>query len=132
MPSSVVPASWLQILTFVVAGGICALLEFGLLIALVEGAGMEPLVANPFAFTVAVLLNYVLSRRWVFETGRHSRRRELTYFLVFSLLAFGVNQGFFWLFVDGFTLDYRVGKVLSIGGASVFNFLTKKFLVFKG
>ncbi|MGB3618542.1 MAG: GtrA family protein [Catalinimonas sp.] len=133
MPSTPLRSSFTQVVFFVIAGGICALLEFSLLIAMVEVLHVDPLVANPFAFTAAVLLNYVISRRWVFETGRYSKRRELVYFLSVSLMAFAVNQGIFWLLVEGvLSIDYRISKIMAIGGASVFNFFAKKLLVFKG
>ncbi|SDL35072.1 Putative flippase GtrA (transmembrane translocase of bactoprenol-linked glucose) [Catalinimonas alkaloidigena] len=121
-----------QIIGFFVAGLVCAAIEFAILVGLVETLQLNPLVANPFAILVATVLNYFLSRWWVFESGRYSRRKEFVAFMVFSVLGFVLNQGLMWAFVDGLDINYKFGKVLAIGGAAVFNFITKKYLVFKG
>lgn len=89
-------------------------------------------LANIIAFPAGVVVAYVTNVLWVFTTGKHSRVKE------FALFAFVSALGFFpgLLVVDW--LAYRLGLpsvVAQLGfilTSVLVNFLSRKFIIFKG
>lgn len=120
-----------QVIKFIIAGSTGALIELGLFIFLTEYLSIYYLIANLIAITIAILVNYIISLKWVFESGRHSQGVEFLAFLVTSFLVIMLNQFLMWCFVDGLDFHGRFSKVLSIALVAIVNFFAKKYLVFK-
>lgn len=124
--------NYIQIVKFAVAGAIGACIEIGLFILLVDFVGMYYLTANLFAISVAIVVNYIISLKWVFDPGRYSRRVEFAAFIGVSFFALLLNQLLMWFLVDSMEIKTTISKVLAIGMVAVFNYVAKKFFVFKG
>lgn len=121
-----------QFVRFVFAGGVCAMVEMGLYVTLRETYGKEYwLYFNTFAFLIALCLNYWLSRAFVFEPGRHSTEKEFATFILMGLIALGLNNMVIWVAEHQLDIHYQLGKIIAIGSVVVFNFFTKKYLIFK-
>lgn len=120
-----------QVFRFLLVGGLCAGVEFLLFALLVHAFQVEYLHANLASLLVAVVLNYIISRRHVFKTGRYSGRVEFIAFAIFSAIGVALNQYLVWWFVEQAKFDVNAGKVLAIGLVAVFNYLTKKHIVFR-
>lgn len=123
--------NYAQIVKFAVAGAIGASIEIGLFFFFVEFTAMHYLLANFIAISVAVMVNYFISQKWVFETGRHSKRKEFFFFLAVSLVALSLNQLLMWVLVDWMEVEIKLSKIVAIGLVATYNFLAKKFFVFK-
>ncbi len=121
-----------QILRFVITGALSAGLEFLTLIILVEHYQINILSANVVAFIVANVLNYALSRSWVFEKGRHSTSKEFIAFVIVATIGLGLNQLIMWIMVDYMAVYYQIAKIFAIGVVVIWNFVAKKKLVFQG
>lgn len=124
--------NYVQIVKFAVAGAIGAGIEICLYIFLVDFVQMYYLTANILSITVAVMVNYFISQKWVFNSGRYGKSLEFTVFVAVSLVALLLNQLLMWYFVGSVELDGKLSKVLAIAIVAVFNFFGKKFFVFKG
>jgi putative flippase GtrA len=121
----------IQVIRFLLVGAFCAGVEFILFWLLVHLYHIPYLQANMGSLLVAVVLNYFISRKVVFEKGRYSGKVEFTAFLVFSAMGVALNQFLIWYFVEQTGVNVNLGKVLAIGLAAVFNYFTKKHIVFK-
>lgn len=121
----------LQVIKFGLVGAVCAVFDMLLFVVLYEYAQINYLVANLGSTCLAILLNYYISKKWVFTTGKYSSRVEFIAFMAFSLAGLFLNQVLVWLFVEHIHLDPKTGKLLSIILVAVFNFITKKLFVFK-
>lgn len=121
----------LQIVKFIIAGAICAFVEFSVFNLLLKFSNINYLIANIISIIVAVSLNYILSRTFVFEKSRYSKNTEILSFVLFSILALALNQCILWFFAEVVELDLRICKALAIGFVAAFNYLTKKYIVFK-
>ncbi len=143
-----------QVIKFIIAGAAGAIVELLLFYVLNALLGMHYLVANFVALTVALWLNYVISFRWVFITGRYSRQKEIMAFAAVSIGVLVLNQLLMWFTVDvlgaarffdeltdQLAPDFLqrllrneglvLTKVMVIGLVAVINFVAKKYLVFK-
>jgi putative flippase GtrA len=119
-----------QLARFGVVGGFTAALDFGLLFALVKYAHINYFYSASVAFTAASVLNYVLSARYVFPASRFSRGSEFTLFMVTTCAGLALNQLTMWLFVGILSANYLLAKCASLIIVTVWNFLSKKKIVF--
>lgn len=122
---------WRQVLRFGIVGSISAVSEFSLLVLLVEQFGIQYMQANFIAFCLIVVANYIASRWWIFGAGSFSKGIEFISFLAVVLIGLGINQVSMYFWVESLSVDYRLAKLLAIGLVVVWNFLAKKYFVFR-
>ncbi len=117
-------------LKFVIAGILSVMLEFFILIVLVEKFDVNYLAANTVSFLITNIFNYLLSRFWVF--GKSHRRIRYEILLFFSTTSVGllINQGVMWVLVSHYQVYYKIAKLFAIVIVVIWNFWSKKFLVF--
>jgi len=125
------PSSIFQFGRFFLVGAVSAAIEMSILIGLVEYMSWGYLIANLIAFTITNLLNYVLSRMWVFTSDNNKIAAEFVKFMIFVLIGLLINQLFLWAFVEFALIDYKISKMLAIGITIIWNFVTRKHLIFK-
>lgn len=82
-----------QFMKFGVVGTIAFLIDYGVLMLLSQGFGVDPVISAGISFCVSVVFNYVASMRFVF-THRDdlSRRREFEIFIILSAIGFVLNE----------------------------------------
>jgi len=120
-----------QIFKFIIVGGFCASIEFITFNIFISFFKIDYLIANVLSILIAVSINYLLSRAFVFEKSRYSKRDEFLSFVLFSVLAILLNQMILWVLFEVIKLDIRLCKALAIVIVAFFNYLTKKYIVFK-
>ncbi|MBA4146172.1 MAG: GtrA family protein, partial [Cytophaga sp.] len=88
------------------------------------------LESNLIAFVITNIVNYILSRLWVFEKSGRKKRVELVWFSLFLSISLLLSQALMWIGVDYLHLDYKITKLISIVIVVAWNFLTRKHFVF--
>ncbi len=121
-----------QVVKFVIAGATGAIIELVMFYVMINFMNIHYLVANLASITTAITINYIISQKWVFETGRYSQKTEFAAFLAVSAGVVALNQGLVWLFVDFAGMGDMVSKATAIIIVAFVNFVGKKYLVFKG
>lgn len=88
-----------QIIKFGFVGVLCFFIDFAILrilVALLEGNvsnGLAAMIGGFFGFTISVIVNYVLSMKFVFTQKEDlSRKKEFVIFIVLSVIGLGINQ----------------------------------------
>ncbi len=81
-----------EVIRFALTGGVCFLVELGVLILLKGRFGVDTLIATPIAFLVSVILNYMLCVVWVFEGAENRGTGAKAGFLITSLIGLGLNE----------------------------------------
>lgn len=119
-----------QFMKFGVVGVIAFVIDYGLMVALTELAGVEYLISATISFIVSVVFNYFASMRYVFTHKEGlSRRREFVIFVVLSTIGLGINDGLMWVGTSLLGISYLITKIVATAIVMVFNFVTrKKFL----
>ena len=120
-----------QIIRFLIVGVVSAIFDLLLFILLNDYFKVNYLIAGFVSTAFAILLNYYISKKWVFSSGKYSSRVEFIAFMVFSGIGVVLNSILIWLFVEYMLLEPTPSKVLAIGIVAIFNFITKKLFVFK-
>ena len=110
-------------------GGFVA--DYAALLALKEWAGLHYLVAVPIAFLIGIAVNYLIGIWIVFRRGKLSLAKELALFLTISLLALAITEGSMFLLTDLFRIDYRISRLISGVVTYLFNFFSRRFLIYR-
>lgn len=120
-----------QIFMFLLIGGICYFMVMGLLVLFVEVLNLEVNLANILASLIVIVINYFLNARFVFERGRYGVWKEFSGFFLFSMIGFGLNVLLMYLLTHYTSMHYALSKTGITILVAVFNFITRKLLVFK-
>src|ERR1700681_1762863 len=112
------------------ASTLAAVVDLGVLFLLVEIAGAHPLPAAIIGYLAGGVVQYVLCSLWVFPAVPQN---AATGFLAFTLLSL-VGLGITWLTIATLHnlahIHYSLAKVVALGLAFIWNFLSRKFLLF--
>jgi len=120
-----------QFIRYIIVGVLSAVLELSVLVLLVEFFGLPYLTGNIFAFFLVQVINYALSRYWVFQTRGSRKRIEFPVFMFFVICGFLINQAGLWFFADKLGMNYEIAKVISIVFVVIWNFVTRRLIIFK-
>lgn len=116
-----------QLLKFGVVGAAATLIDFAVMIALTELAGLDPVISAGISFTVSVVFNYLASMRFVFTRREDlGRAAEAAIFVALSLAGLAINEMLMWLGVTMLRLNYVLVKVAATCVVMLWNFLSRK------
>lgn len=140
-----------QILKFGVVGIISFIVDFVITMAvstlLRTSVGMTTsqaaLVGAFFGFAISVIVNYILSMKYVFERREDlDRKKEFTIFVVLSIIGLGINELIILFCIDlvyanwvwlhnliGATLATAGAKIVATAVVMVYNFVTRKIFL---
>lgn len=137
-----------QIIKFGMVGALCFLIDFAVTMALTL-LGMHHLAAAFFGFVISVIINYLLSFKFVFRHKEDlDRRKEFVIFLILSVIGLGINEALIYLSVDvlyeqvilpdqnnwlngllTYELAVAAGKIFATGVVMIYNFVTRKIFL---
>ena len=121
----------IQLIRFGIVGVIATAIDVGVLALLKEVAHMEVLVASALSFTVAVVVNYILSMLWVFKSKGESKAKEFVIFVLLSVGGLLITQLVMWLGTELAEIYYLAVKIFAIIFESTYNFITRKIFLEK-
>ncbi len=120
-----------QIIKFGLVGFLCFFIDYGIMVFLTEVIGINYLVSSGISFTVSVIVNYVLSLTFVFDTKKGNKIKEFIIFVVLSVIGLGINQLLMWFSVDILGIFYMISKIGATAVVMVYNFITRKLILEK-
>ncbi|MBR6949546.1 MAG: GtrA family protein [Bacilli bacterium] len=122
----------LQIFKFLFVGGLAFLIDYVSLIICKEIFHLSTLLASAIAFTISVIVNYILSVTWVFEVDEtKSKKQNFIIFIVFSILGLIITEIIMYLGSDVLKISYLIVKIVATAIVMVFNFVTRKIFLEK-
>lgn len=126
-----------QFISYFGVGGAAALVEWGIFFLLVYLFNTPYLVATVLAFVVSTTVNWILGRMFAFRNSNYKGKKTQELILVFVVSAIGLvfNMVLMYLFVSVLGMNTNVlktvSKVLSTGIVFFWNFLSRKYLIYK-
>ena len=141
-----------QFIRFGLVGAVCFVIDYviglavmNIVLALTTAECFEAasVAGSVVGFTVSVVVNYVLSFKYVFARKENlDRRAEFTAFLILSVIGLLLNSLLIWLVVGpvyshvallreglGHNLIYTGAKVFATAVVMVYNFATRKIFL---
>ena len=143
-----------QMMKFGLVGVICFGIDYVIGLSVMKimvKLGGDPLfelasmAGSALGFTVSVIINYILSFKFVFERKEDlDRRKEFAAFIILSVIGLGLNQLIIWVCVGpvyggiaflqemlNYDLAYTGAKVIATAIVMVYNFVTRKMFLEK-
>lgn len=125
-----------EVAKFGVVGGAGTLVNLGVFNLVRHVTHLQVVRASVIATVVAIVFNYVGFRYFTYrDRDTSSRTRELTLFLLFSVVGLVIENGVLYLATYGFgwdsPLQSNVFKFVGIGVATLFRFWSYRTWVFK-
>jgi len=122
----------LQLFRYTFVGGFAFLVDFGLLYILTEFAGFHYLLSATISFVAGLVVNYLLSKIWVFTRSTYSNNKvEFLLFAVIGVVGLLINNACLWLLSSVVGLWYMLSKVITTVITYLWNFFARKYLLFK-
>jgi putative flippase GtrA len=116
-----------QFSRFFIVGALSALIQFSILIGLVEFLFIKPIWASTFGYIAGALINYTLNHYFTFKSSL-SHKKALMRFTLNSLFGLFLNFSFMKIFLIYFT--YIISQIFASGVILVWNFLIHRYWTF--
>ena len=125
-------------------GALCFAIDYGLYTALLF-VGVHYLLAALIGFLVSVVVNYILSMKFVFvRRDDMDKKREFMVFFILSVFGLILNEILIFACYDGLYVNVKamqnmmtdktaqlIGKLIATFIVMVFNFITRKIFLEK-
>ncbi|MGL6200470.1 MAG: GtrA family protein [Lachnospiraceae bacterium] len=119
-----------QIIKFGGVGILCFLIDFGILYLLTDFFELYYLLSAAISFTVSVIVNYLLSIKFVFDTNpEYSKSRNFILFLIFSIIGLLLTELIMKFGVDFLNMNYLMVKIIATVFVMIYNFVTRKIFL---
>lgn len=107
------------------------LLDLAMLYIAVSVVHIPLAVSTPGSFLIAVSIDYLLSRQYVFIGTKRSWHAGYLYFIIFAILTATVTTVLTLLLVNGFHLWYLLARILVAGLIGLANYVFNLYVNFK-
>lgn len=122
---------------FGVVGGIAFAVDYGIMVFLTEVFGVQYLYSSCISFCVSVIVNYLLSMKYVFD-GRDDIKKQTEFiaFIILSVIGLGINQVVMYLVADIWLKNkidraYLIAKFIATFVVMIWNFVSRKIFLEK-
>ncbi len=119
----------LQIIKFGIVGVIAAFVDMGVLVVLKELLSVDVLIASTISFCVSVVVNYLLSMKFVFKSKIQGKIKEFVIFVLLSIGGLCLNQLILWIGVSFTSIYYLIVKLIAMIAVPIYNFITRKIFL---
>lgn len=134
-----------QIFKFAIVGGISFVVDFAVYGIMCNVLGIHYIISGVAGFFVSVVVNYLLSMRFVFVSKEDMRKdKEFVIFVVLSLIGMVLNSVILFICIDliymhwlwlNQLIDIEImnlaAKIIATGIVMVYNFVTRKIFLEK-
>ncbi|MBF0104946.1 MAG: GtrA family protein [Deltaproteobacteria bacterium] len=123
---------FIQLIRYTFVGGVAFLADMGTLVALTEFVKLDYLISAAVAFMTGLVINYFISTKWVFSARTLSNRKlEFLFFTLIGIIGLLINEAIMWGFTEIVLFHYTLSKICSAFVVYLWNFLARRFLLFK-
>lgn len=119
-----------QFIKFALVGFASLAVEYLFLGYFLQALSMDYLLATTIAFIISIVVNYILSMKYVFSHKEDmSRKREFTIFAVLSAIGLGLNDLYMFIGVSLLNVGTMAMKLISTFFVTWYNYFSRrKFL----
>ena len=112
-------------------GGIAALTDLSLFFLGAPILGFPYLTVGACSFVVATYINYILSIRFVFQSGvRFNKQHEILLVFLVSGIGLLIHQITLYTGIETFSLPLMLAKISATGIVFLWNFGARRYIIF--
>jgi putative flippase GtrA len=115
---------------YATVGAIATLIYMGMLVALVEVFGLDPVWSSVISFIFILIGSYFANQNWTFRSGR-GHLYSLPRYIAVSLSGLSLNTGIMYVTVNILGWWYIFGQVVAIFVVPLSNFLLNFYWSFR-
>jgi putative flippase GtrA len=121
----------MKVVKYFFVGGVAAVVDIGLFYLGAGVAGWNYLMVGAVSFTLATVVNYVISIRVVFQSGaRFARHHELILVFLVSGAGLAINQAILYTCISRLLLAILPAKLVATAGVFLWNYFLRSRFVF--
>jgi len=121
----------MRLIKYFFVGGAAAVVDIGLFSLFANLLGFPWFPVSICTFVLATLVNYLLSIRFVFESGaRHRKHIEIIGVFAISTLALVVNQAVLYVAIEWLGWHLIISKIIATGTVFFWNYFGRSKLIF--
>lgn len=123
----------IQLFRYAIVGGVAFAVDFGALYCFTDIVGVPYLLSACIGFCLGLVVNYLLSVKWVFNQDDPNRNSvtELIGWFVIGIAGLGLNTLIMWIATDIFNVYYLISKIISTVIVFLWNFFARRYLISK-
>ena len=122
---------FLQLFRYVFVGGTAFVVDFGFLYFFSDICGIYYLISAVLSFIISVLVNYIMSTKWVFNQDNIDNRLvEFNLFILISTIGLVSTEILLYFFTDVIGLYYLISKIISAIIVLFWNFLARRVMFY--
>ena len=130
-----------QFFRYGIVGGIASAVDISVFYIAVNLADINHLIANTLSFSFGLIVNYFLSREWVFNKKKHNARKDFLLFAVIGVLGLLLSNLILFILIDcnvlykllpvlDSNLTKLTAKLIAVFVVLFWNFIARKKIVF--
>jgi putative flippase GtrA len=120
----------MSFIKFLGVGGAATLIQYGILIAMVELFQSSALVGSTVGYLISGIFNYTLNYYFTFtSTARHGV--AATRFVIVAAVGLGLNSGLVFLLTDVLAVFYITAQVVATAAVVMWNFIAHKHWTYR-
>ena len=120
----------IQFIRYIFVGGAAFVADAGSLwlISLVA----HYLVAAAAAFIIGLVVNFTLSKLFVFTDNTHNKAAEFITYGIIGVIGLGLTELLMYLFTEKLGLFFMLSKIITAVIVLVWNFAARKIILYRG
>lgn len=132
-----------QLFRSLVVGAVASVVDLAVMTLCYEWVGLSDMLSTAVGFTVGLVVNFILTRLWVFTGSQMNGVMEFLIFAVIGVIGLALSVLIVWVF-NGPIAEARLlgswlpperyiypGKITAIVVVFFWNFLLRKFVVYR-
>lgn len=121
---------YVEIIKYAFWGGVSTVINLVLLFALLKFTKIYYLLANIISYVVAVIVNYVTNKRYVFNSSKNAKE-EFVKFIFVRLVSLMLDTVCYYILVDILGGNKYLSKILLSMVIIIATYIINKLFVFK-
>lgn len=122
---------FIQLFRYVFVGGTAFVVDFFFLFFFSDICGIYYLISAVLSFIISVLVNYVMSTKWVFNQDNiENKVLEFNLFILISTIGLVFTEILLYFFTDIIGLYYLISKIISAIIVLFWNFLARRVMFY--
>lgn len=122
---------FLQFFRYVFVGGTAFIVDFFFLYFFSDICGIYYLISAVLSFIISVLVNYIMSTKWVFNQDKIDNKvLEFNLFILISTVGLAFTEILLYFFTDIVGLYYLISKIIAAIIVLFWNFLARRVMFY--
>ena len=122
---------FLQFFRYIFVGGTAFIVDFFFLYFFSDICGIYYLISAVLSFIISVLVNYIMSTKWVFNQDKIDNKvLEFNLFILISTVGLAFTEILLYFFTDIVGLYYLISKIIAAIIVLFWNFLARRVMFY--